>query len=336
MQKILIAVLATLLLSVYGASSKPLAADTIYWSGDAETGDLSQWQNVNECCAGRITVVTSPIVQGKYAYRFQLNDGDTIFGTERVMLSQQYDTSKYELDGQEKWYGWSVMLPADYPFNTSWSLVVQWKGIHTGSPPIQLSQRDANWQLTYRPTITSSNTVKWKAPVHKGQYDSFVMHVKWSTDPAIGFIEFWYNGILVVPLFHTANIHVENGQPIPNFIAMGLYRDSTISTNVYLYHDGMTVGNSYAAVTGGMVPVTDTPIAITSTWTNTPTKTATRTPTLTRTPTNLPVTVISTPTKTETPIPTIGTPTPSATVAPATATPECHFFIVINRNVCIP
>jgi len=273
----------------------------IVWSGDAETGDLSQWCEVNEAVLGRITVVDNPVAQGNYSYRFQLNNGDSIFGSERVTLSQQCD-GRYELDGEEKYYGWSVMLPNDYPYNTSWSLVVQWKGIHTGSPPIQLSQRDANWQLTYRPTASSSNIVKWKAPVNKGQYDNFVMHVKWSSDPTIGFIELWYNGQLVVEKFYTSTIHLSGGLPVENYVAMGLYRDSAISTDVILYHDGFTVGKTFASVTGEQSPAVDTPTNTLAIATDTSTPTETPTPTPTLTPSVTPsVTPTSSPTSSPTP-----------------------------------
>lgn len=315
MNKNIIAILAlafllSACLPVQPAPIQQLASDVI-WRGDAETGDLSQWQNVNQGAPGRITVVDNPVAQGNYAYKFVLNNGDTIFGTERVTLSQQYDTSKYEINGQEKYYGWSVMLPTDYPFPSSWSLVVQWKGIHTGSPPIQLSQKGGDWQLTYRPTVNSSNIVKWRTPVKKGQYENFVMHVKWSTDASIGFIELWYNGVLVVPLFHTANIHTNGTSPVPNYIAMGLYRDASISTNVVLYHDGMVVGRTYESVTGELPLITVTPSTSTPvvTRTITPTRTATRTPTITQTITVTPIT---------------------------TPTYECLLFPVHNQRVCLP
>lgn len=292
--------------SVSNSTSDP----DIIWSGDAESGDLSQWCNVNEAVKGRITVVDSPVAQGNHAYRFQLNNGDSIFGTERVTLSQQCE-GRYEIDGQEKYYGWAVMLPNEYPFNTSWSLVVQWKGIHTGSPPIQLSQTSGNWQLTYRPTASSSNTVKWKTPVNKGQYEKFVMHVKWSTDPTVGFIELWYNGKLVVPKFYTSTIHLDGGVPVKNYVAMGLYRDATISTDVILYHDAFTVGRTFASVTGGgTIPVV----------TNTPIKSATPSPIVSRTPTKTLVPV--SPTQTQTSTLTVTSTATKTSTATQTNTPS--------------
>jgi len=272
-----------------GSDNKPspslLADPDVIWRGDAESGDLSQWCRVNQAAPGRISVVTSPVKQGQYAYKFILNNGDSVYSTERVTLSQQCD-GRYETDGQEKYYGFSVLLPSDYPTNTGWSLVVQWKGIHTGSPPISLNLRNDRWMLNYRPNVNSGELHKWDAPVVKGQWANFVLHVKWSANPAVGFIEMWYNGVLVVPKFATSTMHTNGSLPINNYVAMGLYRDASISTNVILYHDGMVVGRTYESVTGEQPPiVTSTPPTITRTPTATRTPIASRTPTRTLAPT---------------------------------------------------
>lgn len=285
----------------------------VLWIGNAETGDLGQWCIANQAVPGRITVVTSPVTQGQYAYRFQLNDGDTIFGTERVTLSQQC-AGRYEQNGEEKYYGWSVYLPADYPANTNWSLVVQWKGIHTGSPPISLNLRNDRWMLNYRPTVNSSELHKWDAPATKGRWENFVLHVKWSADPSIGFIEFWHNGQLVVQKFYTSTMHTNGTTPVNNFVAMGLYRDASISTNVILYHDGMVVGKTYQSVTGEQPPpITSIPPTLVVTPTRTPSRIPpTRTPTATNT--NIPpsLTLTFTPSVT----PSILVPTHTATQTP--------------------
>src|SRR3989344_5146589 len=122
----------------------------IYWRGDAETGNLSQWCVKNEAAPGRIKVVTSPVAQGKYAYQFNYIHPDAVGNYERVTLANGQGpdaTCKYEPLGSERYYGWSVLLPAGYPNNTLWSLMVQFKGERSGSPQISLNFRDNNWML---------------------------------------------------------------------------------------------------------------------------------------------------------------------------------------------
>lgn len=297
-----------------GSDNKPspslLADPDVIWRGDAESGDLSQWCRINQAAPGRISAVTSPVTQGQYAYKFILNNGDSVFGTERVTLSQQCD-GRYELEGQDKYFSIFVMLPADYIFSDGWGLFAQWKGIHTGSPPISLNLRSGRWLLNYRPTVNDSEIHKWDAPAVKGQWANFVLHVKWSANPAVGFIEMWHNGVLVVPKFYTATMHVTGSTVISNYFVIGLYRDASISTNAVLYHDGVIVCKTYAACASGEQP----PII-----TNTP-PTITRTPTVTRTPTR-----------------TLLPPSVTATVTPITTptgTPESRCDPEYLPSICI-
>lgn len=301
-------------------------ADVI-WRGDAETGDLSQWCIQNQAQPGRISVVTNPVTQGQYAYRFELIDGDTASG-ERVTLSQQCD-ERLEREGQEKYFGWSVFLPLDYPVNDPWSLVTQFKGIHTGSPPISLNYRYGNWMLNYRPNTNSGVLNKWKTPATNGRWEHFVLHIKWSTDPNVGFIEFWFNGQLVVPKFYTPTMHLSNGVPVPNFGVIGLYRDSSIKDNVKLYHDGMVAGRTYQSVTGDLPPITSVPASSTVA-----PATITRTVTVSATVTHTPVPV--TPTRTPTVTASI-TPTMTATITPTNTVPApgslTCVFVVWHRGL---
>jgi hypothetical protein len=222
----------------------------VFWKGDAETGNLSQWCNVHQAAPDRIQIVTNPVKQGQYAYRFDLLDGDSVFGTERVVLSQGAPPcgNPLEIEGEEKFYGFSVYLPSDFPAYTTWSQVMQFKAEHTGSPPVQLALTNDKWRVTYRPTVTSDNITKWQTPAVRGQWERFVYHVKWSRDPQVGFIEVWYNGTKVVPLFKTTTVHEVNGEPVPAHAVIGHYRDAAISSDVVLYHDGYTVGSSHEAV----------------------------------------------------------------------------------------
>jgi hypothetical protein len=75
-----------------------------------------------------------------------------------------------------------------------------------------------------------------------------MMNIKWSRDPKVGSIELYLNERLVVPKFNTATIHVKDGKPCVNFVALGLYRDSSIKTTDVIYHDGFVAGRSYDEV----------------------------------------------------------------------------------------
>lgn len=225
---------------------------TEYWKGDAETGDKSQWakQTVKE--DSRIQVVTNQVNQGNYSYRVELRPGDNPSGCRATLASGpsgKMGPVHMIRDGDDAYYGLSVYLPSQtFVTLDKWRLILQFKAPDTGSPPISLNIRGNNWLLNYRPTATSSVLHKAKFPLTKDRWEKFMMHIKWSKDPKIGSIEMYCNGNLIVPTFNTSTIHVLSGKVYENFVALGLYRDSSIKVIDVIYHDGFVVGKSYDEV----------------------------------------------------------------------------------------
>src|SRR5207245_10067991 len=37
------------------------------------------------------------------------------------------DPSHFEVEGNDRWYAWSTMFPADYPSNNTWQVFTQWQ-----------------------------------------------------------------------------------------------------------------------------------------------------------------------------------------------------------------
>lgn len=225
---------------------------TEYWQGNAETGDKSQWCKQTVKSDDRIKVVTEPVSQGKYSYRVELRPGDNPSGCRATLASGpsgKMGPCHLIKNGDDAFYGWSVYLPsATFKTLDKWRLVLQFKGVHSGSPPVSLNVRGSNWLLNNRPTSSSGELHRWKAPVRKDVWEKFMMHIKWSTDPKIGFLELYYNGTLVLPKLYTSNVHIIDGQIINNFVAIGVYRDSTINVTDVIYHDGFVAGKSYEEV----------------------------------------------------------------------------------------
>lgn len=221
------------------------------WVGDAETGDLSQWQDITQAAPGRISIVTAPVDQGKYAYRFELRPGDDAYGS-RVQLGTGISggvKAHYINNGDEGYYGVSIRLPSNLATVEDWRQYAQWKGIHTGSPPLQISHNNNKWRLYYRPnTLSDKNILKWEAPDRKDVWERFTFHIKWSVDPKVGFIEMKYNGALVVPLFYTSNIHMKDGKPVSNIVNIGIYRSSSIKSTDVVHIDNYVEGTSWEAV----------------------------------------------------------------------------------------
>jgi len=236
------------------ATATPIGG-TIYWRGDWETGDTSQWASINTGQTGpingntRVEIVTSPVRQGSYAAKFVVNadsDGDP---DRAEVSSTQADTGGYE--GQEWYYSWSTMFPSNpnaasgWRRDWDWNVITQFSdllancspplqlGIDTGSGPqpqlyLESSPLDQTTCAAVRPTT------KWfLGPLQYDHWYDFTLHVSWSQDPTVGFVELWVDRVKVVPL--TSVQTLDNGGGV--YLEQDLYRRDFGATNV-LYHDG--------------------------------------------------------------------------------------------------
>src|SRR4051794_32290026 len=75
-----------------GELVKMVRPGKVVWSGDAETGNLSQWASAVMVAPDRIRAVTTPVSEGRYAYRFEVRQGDdpvpAFSSNDRAELSQ--------------------------------------------------------------------------------------------------------------------------------------------------------------------------------------------------------------------------------------------------------
>lgn len=229
---------------------------TEYWKADAESGDKRlEWAKQTVAADDRIKIVSSPVTQGTKSYRVELRHGDNPSGC-RAMVATGPSAMKgwgpvhILKPNDEAYYGFSVLLPsATFPKLDRWRLLIQWKGIHTGSPPVSLNIKSDKWLLNNKPTASGSIIHRWTSLVHKDAWEKFVLHAKWSSDPKVGFIELYYNGQMVLPKLMTSTMHIVNGQTVNNIISYGIYRDSSITSTDVVFHDGFVVGKTYDEVT---------------------------------------------------------------------------------------
>ncbi len=212
------------------------ASAKVIWRGDFETGDLSQWTGMNGLVS-RLTVVTDPVRQGRYALRTELRQGDVnSSGTrnELTLAAPQFQ----EVEGNDKWYAWSTLFPADYPSNNTWQVFTQWHDSGCcGSPPVEFDVLGERIQLAH-----NGGTVLWSTPLVRNQWHDFVVHVYWSS--TAGYVDLYYDGSKV--LDHQATQTLYPGEY--TYLKQGLYRNATITQVGVVYHDGMVMGTSLADV----------------------------------------------------------------------------------------
>lgn len=207
-----------------------VASASVVWKGDFETGNLSQWTREQTVSSNRLLVVGSPLREGRYALKTTVRQGDDPIDAsgnrnELVYLGR-------EAAGSEYFYKWSTLFPKSFPRSSRWQIFTQWHHDGSGgSPPLEFYVVDDEMRMRVG---GSNGKILWRAPLQREQWNDFVMHVKWSSDPRVGFIELYHGGQRVLPLTKVATQY--SGQR--NYLKLGLYRDASIAPEGVVFHDG--------------------------------------------------------------------------------------------------
>jgi hypothetical protein len=215
----------------------PLAAlASTVWKGDFETGNLSQWSGDQSVASDRLQVVSSPAHEGQYALKVTVKQGDDPINASGNR-NELFHFGK-ETEGSEYYYKWSTMFAQDFPSVDAWQLFTQWHHEGTGgSPPLEFYTRGERIFLRLE---GRDDRVVWKAPLVRGQWLDFVLHVKWSSNPRVGFVELYYNGERVLEKQYMPTLF----RGMRNYMKQGLYRDASVKQVGVIYHDGMVQATS--------------------------------------------------------------------------------------------
>jgi Polysaccharide lyase len=213
----------------------------IVWRGDYSTGDRTQWSSL-EGLDSRITIQQSTVRPGSgYAARVELRNGDYANSGCRNELVRETPIT----EGTEHYYAWSTQFDWSYPSNNTWQVFTQWhhSGLN-GSPPVEMDVVGENISLTVH-----GDQVLWSAPLVRGVWHDFVLHVLWSSDQSVGYLELWYDGQRVMDRNHQQTVYP--GQYI--YLKQGLYRNASIQETAVVFHDGTVIGTTLADVAPKLV-----------------------------------------------------------------------------------
>ncbi len=224
--------------------SKVPVGKTVLFTGDYETGDFSQWgtcqsKDLNSDCGPSypsMTIVSGGQQrQGKHAAHFVVNDGDVpdFGGGERSEVSSN-DANALTHEGDERWYEWSMKVGADFKAPEGWGLLfMQWHA-GSGSPPLGVAV-NSNGNL-FLDNEVDKNQVQEIGPLPKGEWKDYVLHVKFSKDSSVGFVEVWENGRQVVPMTNRATMSGDE-----NYLKQGIYRDEANTVTHEAWLDGLRI-----------------------------------------------------------------------------------------------
>jgi hypothetical protein len=183
----------------------------------------------------RISSVPATSGRTGNAARFEIRGGDLLSGSARAELAY-WDQKATE--GDELIYNWSTRFAADYPSSAAWQSVVQWKNDGTGSPPLHIGIWGDQLRLEAGPQHNWKTM--WETPLVRGQWLNFTARIKFSSDPAVGWVELWYGGQLVLPRTPTQTLF----PGLANYFKVGLYRDAAISGTGVVFHDGVRIARA--------------------------------------------------------------------------------------------
>jgi hypothetical protein len=208
------------------------------WRGDFETKDLSQWSGTLNAVTGpreNITIVDSPVFEGKYSTRIVVHPDD-IFANGHNRVEVRYE-GKRTGEGQTTFFSWRFRLIANAGIHED---IAYWE---TGGPEYRqsmafyLDPADYGTQLGFRVNRPDA-TEYWRAPVRIGEWHQLAMRVFWSENAGKGKVSVWFDGERVV--------NDAAGQTKPNgadlFIQMGFHRDSSQQSIETIYLDDAVEG----------------------------------------------------------------------------------------------
>lgn len=198
----------------------PMLSADLFWRGDFETGDLTQWSRVLNPVG--VTLSRDHRVQGHYAARIAIQGKPEYLWKNnpelnRVELQYRPDPLR-SAEGSDVYFGWSFMLPA--LFARSRHEFGYWES----SPSYRQITRFNLSGTAISFQITGKQEPLWKSPeaIAPKQWYDVAMHVHWSTDPEKGYVSVWFDGDLVVNKAPAQTLVPEDDHV---FIQLGILRN---------------------------------------------------------------------------------------------------------------
>jgi hypothetical protein len=179
--------------------------------------------------------------------------------------------------GDENWIGYQVYIPANFPGEgDKYNEITQFKQVNDMCAPALSLHVEQDRLLLFHSADNRESCggrSVWSAPMSYDHWVKLLYHVKWSSDPSVGFVEL-YGDIdgsgmkLLMPRTSMFTMKVDSsGRTQPVDARLGIYRDSSIAGDATAYFDGFTIAtdrtsaeeNAFGSA-GSAVPVGTPPL----------------------------------------------------------------------------
>jgi hypothetical protein len=251
-------VLLIILLTALAAAStsdraaSPHARSSASWSGAFDSGTFAGWDDVIRAAPNRLSVVRSPMRQGGYAAKFSVADSDVAPATPTDDPRAQLNSPFLSRAGDDQYFGWSTLFPANFPDvpRSGFFVFFQWHGPPWHGSP-RLGFNVAGGRIFFGRDRQYGYDKPWSTRLVRGRWHDFVLHVKWSKDPRVGFVELWFHGHRQRFRNGAARLYMatlKDDQRAVETIATNYRERGMVRGTVTIYQDAVRAGRSFSEV----------------------------------------------------------------------------------------
>lgn len=224
----------------------------LVWTGDYESGDFSQWEEIlrEAESPGTARIVRKPVAQGEYAARFILGP-QTSFSGSRIEAHQGSVATSGGVYGSETWYRWAEFVPSSSSFarHPSFNHLIQWHpavpcfgaalSVNGVARPVRLVFNVRGGDIL---RYGGSCDLRYErafdlGPLPRDRWLRFRLRIKWHADPTVGFVELWMNGGRKIKRTYVATAPPD----VHHYVRQGIYRFQCSACRTVVYGDAMTI-----------------------------------------------------------------------------------------------
>jgi Polysaccharide lyase len=237
-----------------------------WFVGDFETGDLSQWGYLGD--AHGVSVVSAPTssANSRHAAKAETTDApDSSTTGDASYVETGSFNLPWENEGSDAWFSMAVLLPSGsnpaYPGtftpspSSGWNMFMEWHvspGVGGSSPYVGVRNSAGAPRLVFRLAggAVGNPQMRWvddPVPLQFDHWYEIAVRMKWSPDPAVGYAEWWVDGVRKFagsfPTLYSRN----DGTASNVMFDAGHYRGTQSWTDT-VYFDGVRVGPTRSSV----------------------------------------------------------------------------------------